>query len=157
MNEIKNENPFCTVVTGDYNSHNNSWFHGDKSDNYGLTMQNIFDDHSLSQLVKQPRYIANKSNTCIDLVCTDQPNLILNNEIHPSLHSTCHHQVNYIRMNLKCPPPPPYKRFVWHYDRANEKNLCDAVTGYNWQLLNSFDSPMIKLKNKYSTTVIPPG
>ena len=37
-------------------------------------------------------------------------------------------------------PPPPYKRFIWHYERADETNLRRAVSGYNWDHLNSFDS-----------------
>ena len=141
MSKIKAESPYCTLVTGDFNSHNHSWYHGDKSDNYGITMQNIFEDHGLSQLVDQPTYITGNSKTCIDLVATDQPNLIINNEIHPSLHSTCHHQINYVKLNLKCPPPPPYKCFVWHYDRANEEGLRRAAREYNWNHLNSFDNP----------------
>ena len=140
LSKINAEVPYCTVVTGDFNSHNNAWFNGDKSDNFGTTMQDIFNTRGLSQLVDKPTYITDNANTCIDLVATDQPNLIMNNEIHPSLHTYCHHQMNYVRLNLKC-PPTPYKRFVWHYDRSDVGLLRAAVKGYNWQYLNSLDNP----------------
>ena len=85
-------------------------------------MQEIFEKNNLYQTVDQPTYIIGESKTCIDLVCTDQPNLITSNEIHPFLHNTCHHQVNYVRLNLRCPPPSPYERPVWHFGRARPKN-----------------------------------
>ena len=103
-------------------------------------MQDIFDNHGLYQLVDQPTFITGRSNTCIDLFATDQPNLVIKNKIDPSLHTTCHHQINNVELNLKCPPPPPYKRFVWHYERADEANLRRAVLGYNWNHLNSFEN-----------------
>ena len=39
------------------------------------------------------------------------------------------------------PPPPSYKHFVWHYDRANGEGLHCAVREYKWNHLNSYDNP----------------
>ena len=39
MEKISLETPFCSLITGDYNSHNKIWYQGDKSDKYGLAIQ----------------------------------------------------------------------------------------------------------------------
>ena len=133
ITDINNENPHLILLTGDLNAHNSTWFNGDATDHFGTSTQAIFDKHNLTQLVNQPTYITNNSRTCIDLVVTDQPNLVLNCEIHPSLHPNCHHQINYVKININCPPPPPFPRRVWHYNRANSEAIRGALLQYEWE------------------------
>jgi len=132
MEQIESENPYCTIICGDFNAHSNDWY-GNKTDNFGVEMQKFFDETGMTQLVKDPTYITNNSRTCIDLVATDQPNLVLVNEVHPSLHKNCHHQINHTKFNLKCPPPPPFKRILWHYSRANDTAIRQALLNYDWE------------------------
>ena len=104
--KINSEEPYCIVTCGDYNARHSGWWNGDKTNRFGTSIQKLFADHLLIQIVNQPTHITQTSRSCIDLVATDQPNLILSNEIHPSLHTNCHHQINFIKMNLKLPPHP---------------------------------------------------
>ena len=127
------ERPYCLVTCGYFNAHSRDWWQGDKTDNFGISIQKLFDDHLLTQTVNQPTYLTRNSQTCIDLVATDQPNLILSNEIHPSLHTNCHHQVNFVKMNLKCPPLPPNECIVWHYGRANNESIQRSLIEFNWE------------------------
>jgi hypothetical protein len=86
LEKISSEDPYCTILTGDFNAHNQKCYSGERTtDKYGKDMQEIFEKNNLYQTVDQPMYIIGESKTCIDLVCTDQPNLITSNEIHPSL------------------------------------------------------------------------
>ena len=138
--KINAEKPYCILTCGDFNAHSREWW-GDKTDDYGRAIQKLFDDHLLKQIVNKPTYITQKARTCIDLVATDQPNLILTNEIHPSLHTNCHHQINYVKMNLKFPLPPIHTRRVWHYGRAKCDSIRASNRNYNWsQILNDLDS-----------------
>ena len=105
FSNIEIENPYMVLACGDFNAHSATWWEGDKTDSFGTAIQKLFDNHLLTQTVNQPTFLTNNCHTCIDLVTTDQPNLILSNEIHPSLHTTCHHQVNFVKINIKCPPP----------------------------------------------------
>ena len=133
LDEIEDENPHCKIMIGDYNSHCNDLYSKDKTDKYGADMHKLFRHHNMSQLVNQPTYRnSSGAKTCIDLLATDQPNLVLSNEIHPSLHNKCHHDVNFVKMNLKCPPPPSYERRVWHYARANMTNIHRSLNNYDW-------------------------
>ena len=79
LGNIEAESPFCTVIMGDFNSHLKEWYQGDKNDVYGMAMQKLLKNHGISQLVDQPTFITRNAKTCIDLVVTNQPNLILLN------------------------------------------------------------------------------
>ena len=131
---IKNENPYCTIFCGDFNAHFSEWWDGDNTDYFGTSMQNTFLAHGLHQIVNQPTYITGTTSSCIDLIVTDQPNMFLECIIHPSIDSNCHHQINYAKLNIICPTPPPYQRRVWHYDRANINSIKTSLTNYNWDV-----------------------
>jgi hypothetical protein len=120
MAKLRQENPYCTIVTGDFNAHHSAWHkeHPDlksRTDKFGVYMQNIFPENNLEQIVNQPTHVVNNQSTLIDLVATDQPNLVMQNDILPSPHLPCHHRVNFVRMNLKCIVPDPTSRYVYHY------------------------------------------
>ena len=142
MEKISLENPFAIIVTGDYNSHNKKWYHGDGSDKFGLAIQETFEKYGLTQMVDQPTYFGPKSNTLVDLFATNQPNLVIANEIHPSPDDRCHHQINFAKLNLKCTVPDPIKRFIWHYSRADVESLRKACFQFDWEIhLNSLANP----------------
>ena len=141
--KIETENPYCTLLTGDLNAHLSDWWDGDEDDTYGIRTNQIFCENGFTQLVNQPTYITGTGNSCIDLVATDQPNFIMECDIHPSLHTNCHHNVNYVKLNVSIPPPPPYNRILWHYTRANETAIQRTICNYDWtgnlEALDSID------------------
>ena len=73
----------------------------------------------------------------IDLIFTDQPNLIVDSGVHPSLHSNCHHQITYCKLNLSIEYPPPYEHLVWDYNRANVEGIKKSIESVNWELMFS--------------------
>ena len=40
----------------------------------------------MEQLISDPTHILPNCSTCIDLIFTDQPNLVVDSGVHPSLH-----------------------------------------------------------------------
>ena len=92
---------------------------------------------------------ATTSKHCIDLVATDQPNIIIKNEVAPSLHSNCSHQINLVKLDLKSSPPPPYKRKVFHYARANGPSFRESLFNFDWadqlELLSNSPSDQVEL------------
>ena len=111
---IRAENPFCTLHIGDFNSHNTTWLNTDITDCAGDKLNEIINDEAMVQLVEQPTHITNYSNTLIDLVITDQPNIDKKCSVLPSLDPRCHHQINSIELNVFNPPPPSFTRRIWH-------------------------------------------
>ena len=87
----------------------------------------------LSQIIKESTYILSNSASCIDLIFTSQPNLVMHSGVHPSLHPNCHHQIVFAKFNLTVFYPPPYKRLVWHYQQANTDLIKRAIELFDWE------------------------
>ena len=62
------------------------------------------------RLIKEPIHILDNSRSCIDLTFTSQPNMVIDSNVHASLHSNCHHQIIYAKFDLKI--------FIHHYMRG---------------------------------------
>ena len=130
--QINNKNPYASIFMGDFNAHNSTWWSGDSSDSIGIAIDKIFADNNLTQLVNEPTHIRGNSASCIDLVATSQPNLFSECSIQPSLHTTCHHQINYCKLLVDIPPPNPYNRRVWHYNRSDTTSIRSAINSFDW-------------------------
>ena len=89
MESITQKNPFLTVVIGDFNAKSSKWWIDDKTTQEGLKIENLLSQFSLSQVINEPTHISQNFNSCIDLLFTNQQDLITGSGIHPSLHSNC--------------------------------------------------------------------
>ena len=73
-----------------------------------------------------------KKPSCIDLVVTDQPNLILDSGTRASLDSNCHHQIIHCKINFRVPPPPRFERKMWDYMKANTAAIQRIMSNFLW-------------------------
>ena len=130
--KIQCANPFATFYTGDFNAHSQlCWPDGDTNPE-GMEIENLFTSLGLSQIISEPNnFEANKNPSCIDLIATDQPNLILDCGTRTSLDTHCHHQILYCRVNFKIPPAPPFERKIWHYNRANTAAIKRSMKNFH--------------------------
>ena len=83
----------------------------------------------------------------------NQTNFVLDNDILPFLHSNCHHQIVYAKLNLKSeplPPPPLYERLVWGNKNANTQLLNHTNKIFNCEKLleNNSVNEQLYLVNK---------
>ena len=111
------------VILGDFNTRSKSWYNEDITSNEGSQIDSLTNTYGLEQLISDPTHILPNSSTCIDLTFTDQPNLVVDSSVHPSLHTNCHHQINYCKFNLITEYPPPYQHLVWDSKRANDNSI----------------------------------
>ena len=110
---IQSENPFGVFYTGDFNGHSELWWSKGNTTPEGKSIEELLTSLNLSQVISEPtNFTPNKNPSCIDLLVTDQPNLILDSGTRPSLDPLCHHQIVYGKINLKIPPPPPVERKI---------------------------------------------
>ena len=70
-------------------------------------------------MINEPTYLTSNSSSCIDLMFTSQPNLVMESGVHSSLHPNCHPQIVFAKINLKMYYPPPHEREICHYEKAN--------------------------------------
>ena len=81
----------------------------------------------LEQLISEPTHILSNSSSCIDLIFTNQPNLVVDSGTHPSLHPNCHHQIIHCKINLQVEYPPPNQRHVWIYAKAHKDAILSVL------------------------------
>ena len=119
LSRMHAENPYSVIITGDFNCRSPQWWEYDIENDEGIAFDILTTDLGLQQLTSEPTHFMGDSKSCIDLIFTDQPNLFLESGVHPSLQEQCHHQIIFGKLSIKSPSPPPYRRRIWHYDRAN--------------------------------------
>jgi len=91
---IKKENPLAMFFTGDFNAHSQLWWPGGDTTREGTDIENLFTKLGLFQVISEPtNFEPNSNSSYIDLVVTDQPNIILKTGTRASLDSNCHHEI----------------------------------------------------------------
>ena len=75
------ENPYSTIITGDFNCRSSQWWENDIDNYEGKLFEPFTSDLGLNQLITEPTHLMGESKSRIDLIFTDQPN--------PFLEVTC--------------------------------------------------------------------
>ena len=100
--KIQAENPLAMFFTGDFNGHSQFWWPDGDSTPEGRDIDELLTSLGLSQVISEPtNFEPNKKPSCIDLIITDQPNLILDSGTRASLDPLCHHQILYGKVNFR--------------------------------------------------------
>ena len=121
------------VILGDFNAKLNTWCKSDKTTYEGSKIDGLTSNFGLQQLIKEPTHIIGNSSSCIDLLFSSQPNLVMESGVHPSLHTSCHHQKIYAKFKPKIYYPLPYEREIWHYEAASTNAIKNAISEFVWE------------------------
>ena len=127
LDKIATKSPYLLVILGDFNIKSSNWYKHDKTTYESSNIDAITSQFGLQQLIKEPTHVFTDSSSCIDLLFTSQSNLVIESGVHSSLHQNCNHQIIYAKINLKVFYPSPYKREIWHYQRANVDQIQQAI------------------------------
>ena len=140
---ILEANPYAMFFSGDVNGHTQAWYANGDTNAEGSKLHEHFTNLSLEQLINEPTHFFRDDciPSCIDIILTDQPNLVLDSGVRPSLDPTVKHQITYCKFNFKIPPPPKYSRKIWHYTSANQTSIKKAIKECPWQQILSVFNP----------------
>ena len=129
LNSITNKNPFLIVGLGNFNAKTSNWYKNDINTYEGLRIDAVTSQLGIQQIINEPTYLTCKS--CIGLIFTSQT---LESGVHSSLHANCHHQIVFVKINLKNYYPPPYECEIWHYEKANADLICRSIDQFPWDI-----------------------
>ena len=102
----------------------------------GRKFNNFLLLNNLEELINEPTHVCdNGSQSCIDLICTDQVHLITKTGVLPSLDSHSKHNIIHGTLNFHIPCPPPYKRKIWDYKSAKISLIRSEIQNTNWRNL----------------------
>ena len=94
-------------MIGDFNAKSSDWSSNDTTTTEGGQLDYLTSLYGMKQVITEPTHILENSPGCTDLIFSNQPNLITDSGVHPKLHSKCHHQISYSKLDLKIEYPPP--------------------------------------------------
>ena len=153
-----NGNPYTILFTGDFNGHSLNWWSQGDNTQEGIQLDNFFSDLNLTQIVSEPTHFRENCHpSCIYLIISDQPNLVFNSGVRPSLGPACKHQITFCKINFAIPPPPPYNRKVWRFNKANLSSISSTISQFPWherQTRNSNSSLQVALLNETSLNIM---
>ena len=110
------ENQYGMIVTGDFNGCSPQLWENNTENEEGKIFEPLTSDLGLHQMISEPTHLMGQSRSCIDLICTDQPNLFLETDVHPTLHEQCHHQKAYGKLDVNNLAHPTYTPRIWFYN-----------------------------------------
>ena len=70
-------NPFLTTMIGDFNAKSSSWYLNDITSFEGSQITFLASQFTMYQVIKEPTQILDNSYSCIDIIFTSQPNMIM--------------------------------------------------------------------------------
>ena len=135
LSKTISSNSLFTIILGDFNARSSSWWKEDKTTTEGTHLEALTSLYNFDQLISEPTHILPNSSSCIDLIFTNQPNLVVNCGTHSTLNTKCHHQITHCKLNLNIDYPPPYERLVWNYKKANTESIKKSLESVNWKTL----------------------
>ena len=125
LDSIINRNLVLIVALGDFNAKVTNWYKNDINSYKGLKFDTITSQFGLQQTIIEPTCLNSNSPSCIDLIFTSQPNLLMESCFQSSLHPICRHQIVFAKVNLKTYYPLPYE--LWHYAKRNSDLICRSI------------------------------
>ena len=149
LNKINKEKPSTIIITGDFNAKSKSFWEDEPTENLaGKKLSKFMLDNCLEQLINLPTHSRN-SETCIDLIFTNQPTHFTSSAVLPSPIKTCHHSIVHGTLKFSVPSPPPYKRKLWSYNKADISTIREKVALIDWNeiFINKNVNEMTKLFN----------
>ena len=135
ISNIELENPFMSLLTGDFNDRCSNWWTEDVDSRWGVEIESLTSYLGLHQLIDSPTHILPNSSSCIDLIFCSQPNLVTSSGVRASLFPSCHHQIVYAHLDFKVVFPPPYQRKVWKYKSADVTSIQRSLSIIDWEKL----------------------
>ena len=123
-----------SFFVGDLNCHSQALYPDGDTNAEGVLLDDRFSDQNLSQLISEPTHLFRDDckPSCIDLVVTDQPNIVLNSGVRASPDPTVRHQITFRKINFKVLPLPKYVRKIWHFNRARIDLVRRAISQFPW-------------------------
>ena len=123
--------PFFSIILGDFNARSKCWWSLDKQSKEGDSLFLISSASGYTQLINSAINIIGNCSSYIDLILTQQPNLVTSSGVHASLHNNCHHQITFGHINVLIEYPSSYHHLIWNYSNADILNIRKSISSIN--------------------------
>ena len=153
FDSVQTFQPAFTVMLCDFNAWSKSWWSGDSTTMEGTRLDCLVSIHDFHQLISEPTHVLQNLLSCIDLIFTDQPSLVVDSGVHSTVREKCHHHIKYCKLNLKIVYPPPYECLVWDFKIADKNTIASAINQVDWKFM-FFCKDIHQQANIFNKTII---
>ena len=80
-----------TVFLGDFNAKLSNWYNHEKTSYEGAKFEGLAQHFGLQKITDEPTHILTKSSSCINLIFTSDPGLVIDSGVYLLLYSNHHH------------------------------------------------------------------
>ena len=77
-------------MSGDLNIKSKSWYINDKTTTQGAKIEFVTSQYGLHQIINELIHVLENSSSCIDLIFTSQPNLVVDSRVHELIRRAVH-------------------------------------------------------------------
>ena len=77
LETLAQKDSFLTTIIGDFNAKSCNWYSHDKTNFQGSSIESITSQFGLHLLINEPTHLLQNSSSCIDLIFTSQPNIVV--------------------------------------------------------------------------------
>jgi hypothetical protein len=129
---VLQHNPESLFLLGDFNDSCSVWESDHRRSELGLRLYDLINNHDLHQMVTLPTHIRDRSATILDLLITDSPGYITNQNQNtlPPIGSI--HQIVYAEIKIQYRRDKPYLREIWNYGKGDYVGLSDGLKEAPW-------------------------
>ena len=145
LNDVTSKNPFFSIILGDFSARSKCWWSLDKQNKEGASLFSISSTSGYTQLIISATHIIGYRSSSIDLIFTQQLNLVTSSGVHASLHNNCHYQITFAYISLLIEYPPPDHRLIWDYSNVDILNIRKSISSIIWSHLFSDDHIVIQV------------
>ena len=103
LNNINDEFPISSVVTGDFHARNSRWWKNDITNSAGLELDSLTSSAGYTQIMDEPTHAVNSSMSCIDLIFCTNLNVISKHGVDVTIFDKWHHDIIYGKTNIRVP------------------------------------------------------
>jgi hypothetical protein len=133
MELVFRSNPESIFLFGDYNDSSPIWDSDHNKSELGLRLYDFVNTNDLHQLITEPTHIDWRGTANIlDLLITDSPGYILNQNQHllPPIGSK--HQIVYAELRIQYNRDKVYTREIWDYSKGDYTGLLEELHNIPW-------------------------
>ena len=120
------------MFMGDFNCKHSSFYSGDPNTAEGGMLKSFFESRQFVQLIAEPTRFSGNSQSCLDLVFTNNPILIDESSVHPVINN-CDHAPVSVTLSIKQHHVESYKRKVWDFKHADFATLRLRIANHRWE------------------------
>ena len=73
--------PYMIVALGYFNAQTKIWYESSETTHEWINMDRVTSQFRFKRLTHQPTHIIGETSSCIDIICTSQPNLVIESGI----------------------------------------------------------------------------